>query len=265
MQLEWCTLLYPLLSCSAGPEAQATECGYFGGVCGSARHQHLKILSHAFGSDQMLELQRQLRPFLRDAAVFESVGELVSLANAHQKLRLRAELLDPHSRLRAGGGQGGEIDMGGEVLLARSLVGIGTCRIMAVRHESTAMATSELLVAGVTVVNDQQQAVCDRLGDLPDPILGEDGNFDALARFRMDAVAVEEFQFLGDRRQPGLAQAVIFQGDVELAGGAQNFYGEGVEEFVGEDDDGSFRAESANWAGRPSFRDLVVFLVLPTA
>src|ERR1017187_5120453 len=102
----------------------------------------------------MLELQRQLRPFLRDAAVFESVGELVSLANAHQKLRLRAEVLDPHSRLRAGGGERGEIDVGSEVLLARGLVGIGACRMMAVGHESTAMSTGELLVAGVTVVDD---------------------------------------------------------------------------------------------------------------
>ena len=72
-----------------------------------------------------------------------------------------------------------------------------------------------------------------------------DGHFDALACFRMDAVAVEEFQFFGERREPGFMQAIVFEREVEFAVRAENFHGEGVEEFVGEDDEGSFRRESA--------------------
>ena len=58
--------------------------------------------------------------------------------------------------------------------------------------------------------------------DLPDPILREDGHFDALTGFRMDAIAVEEFQFLGERREPGFAQAIVFQRDVKFAVSAEN-------------------------------------------
>ncbi len=85
--------------------------------------------------------------------------------------------------------------------------------------------------------------------DLPDPILREDGHFDALTRFGMDAVAVEEFQLFGERRKPGFVQAIVFERDVELAGSAENLDREGVEEFVGEDDQRSFGCESAMNAG----------------
>ena len=73
----------------------------------------------------MFELESHLHPFLREAAVFEGVGKLISLANAHQKLRLREELFDLHPGLLARSRERGEIDVGGEVLLAGSLVGIG--------------------------------------------------------------------------------------------------------------------------------------------
>ncbi len=85
--------------------------------------------------------------------------------------------------------------------------------------------------------------------DLPDPILREDGHFDALAGFGMDAVAVEEFEFFGERRKPGFVQAIVFERDVELAGSAENLDGKGIEEFVGEDDQRSFGCESATNAG----------------
>jgi len=70
-------------------------------------NQHLKILSHANRRDQVFELERHFRPFLREAAVFEGVGKLISLANAHQKLRLREELFDLHSGMLARRGERG--------------------------------------------------------------------------------------------------------------------------------------------------------------
>ena len=50
---------------------------------------------------------------------------------------------------------------------------------------------------------------------MPDPGLRGDGDFDAFvfsrafAGFGMDAVAVEEFQFFGVRREPDFVQAVV--------------------------------------------------------
>ena len=71
------------------------------------------------------------------------------------------------------------------------------------------------------------------------------GHFDALARFGMDAVAVEKFQFFGERREPGFAQAIVFERDVEFTLRAENFHGQSVEEFVGEDDEGNFGSQCA--------------------
>src|SRR5260221_11191369 len=51
----------------------------------------------------------------------------------------------------------------------------------------------------------------------------------------MNAVAVEEFQIFVQRREPGFGEAIVFECEVELAGGAENFHREGVKEFVGED------------------------------
>ena len=68
----------------------------------------------------------------------------------------------------------------------------------------------------------QQRAACDGARDLLDPILREGGHFDALAGFGMDAVAVEEFQLFGERREPGFAQAIVFERDVEFALRAEN-------------------------------------------
>ena len=42
----------------------------------------------------MLELEGYLRSFLRDAAIFEGIGKLILLSNAHQELRLGEELFD---------------------------------------------------------------------------------------------------------------------------------------------------------------------------
>ena len=73
----------------------------------------------------MFQLEGHFRSLLRDAAIFEGVGKLISLADAHQELRLREELFAPACRLARSRGEGSEIDVGGQVLLAGSLVGVG--------------------------------------------------------------------------------------------------------------------------------------------
>src|SRR5882762_533245 len=122
----------------------------------------------------MFQLERHLRPFLRDAAVFERVGKLISLANAHQELRLREEPFDLQTGLLACSGERGEIDVGGEVLLARGLVRVRTRRVMPIRHERSAVATRELFVARVPIVDDYKRAASDCVRDLSDPILREE-------------------------------------------------------------------------------------------
>src|SRR5258708_27182097 len=98
----------------------------------------------------MFELKRHLRQLLREPAVFECIGKLISLANAHQKLRLRKQFLDPHARSHAPSRKRGEVDVGGEVLLARRLVRIGASRVMPIRHERASVAPRKLVVALVT-------------------------------------------------------------------------------------------------------------------
>ena len=50
------------------------------------RQQYMKTFSHPRGRDQMLELERNLRALLWQTAFFEGVGELICLADSHQKL-----------------------------------------------------------------------------------------------------------------------------------------------------------------------------------
>ena len=47
-----------------------------------AGNQHLKILSHAGWGRQVFELESYLRSFLRNLAILEGVGKLISFANA---------------------------------------------------------------------------------------------------------------------------------------------------------------------------------------
>src|ERR1035438_2447614 len=104
----------------------------------------------------MFQLEGYFRTLLRDAAIFKRVGKLIFLPNPHQKLRLREQLFTAHAALPACTAERGEIDMGSQVLLARGLIRIGAGGVMAVRHERAAVTARELLVARVTVVNNNR-------------------------------------------------------------------------------------------------------------
>src|SRR4029077_12114975 len=97
----------------------------------------------------MFELEGDLCPFLRDAAVFEGIGKLVLLANTHEELRLREKLLEAHTGLLGCGGPRGGIDVGGEVWLAGSLVGVRAGGVMPIRHKRATVAPRKLFVARV--------------------------------------------------------------------------------------------------------------------
>ena len=88
----------------------------------------------------MFELQRHLGAFLGQAAFFEGVGKLIDLAGAHQELRLRAEFLRQHAVLFRGGGEGGEVYIGCDVLFAGSFVGASADRMLPKSFHCAAMA-----------------------------------------------------------------------------------------------------------------------------
>ena len=100
----------------------------------------------------------------------------------------------------------------------------------------TAMAPGKLLGAGVAVVYDDEQSAIDGGGDLAHVVLRAERSLDAFPGFRMNGVAIEEFQFSGRGWGPGFDEAVFARVDAEGALRAEDFDGEGVEEFVGEED-----------------------------
>src|ERR1700691_3740120 len=111
------------------------------------------------------------------------------------------------------------------------------------------MASGELLAARVAIVDDEQKAALDGVCGLRQPVLRGQGNFDALvviaSLLRMDAVAIEEFHLFVSRGKPDFDKVAVFECEMEFALLAQDFDGERVKEFVGEDDQGSFRRTGA--------------------
>src|SRR5271166_275069 len=101
------------------------------------------------------------------------------------------------------------------------------------------MASGKLLAARVAVVDDEQKAALDGVCGLRDPVLRGQRNFDALVCLGKDAMAIEEFELFGCGRQPDFGETAVLESDVKVALRAQNLYGKGVEEFVGEDDEWS--------------------------
>ena len=130
-------------------------------------------------------------------------------------------------------------------MLSGSLVWIEADRVLAVGHQRASMASGELFIAGVAVVDEQEETPVDGMGNLTDPGLRDHRGFNPFARLGMDTIAVEEFEFFGLGWKPDFSQAVVFEGEVEFALWAKDFDGKGVEEFVGEDDQGSVGGERA--------------------
>src|SRR5947209_3811422 len=117
------------------------------------RHQYVKTLPHAGGSDQMFELQSDLGALLWPAAFFEGIRELILLADSHQKLRLREQRLRLHAILPSRVSKRCKVDVCGEVLLSRRFVGSGAHRMFAKSDDCAPMTSGELLLARIAVVD----------------------------------------------------------------------------------------------------------------
>src|SRR5580698_9721132 len=189
----------------------------------------------------MLQLQRNLCVLLRQAALLERIGELVGLADSHQKLCLREQRLYLHALLFCGGSQRREVQVCRDVLLARRLIGVGGNRMLAVCGDRAAMTSGKLLGASVAVVNGDDKSPLDARGQARHEQVGEAGGFDPLSVSGMDAIAVEIFEVVSRGRYPGLSEAPVLFCDAQFALQAENFDRQGVEEFVGEDDEWAAR------------------------
>src|SRR6202021_1063864 len=196
--------------------------------------QHLEAFPPAGGGGEVLELERDFGALLGQAAVFEGVGKLGSFADAPQELRLRDQLLTLHALLIGGRGQCCEVYVGGDVLFTGGFVGVGADGMLSYRFKRTAMAPGKLLGAGVAVVYDDEQSAIDGGGDLAHVVLRAERSLDAFPGFRMNGVAIEEFQFSGRGWGPGFDEAVFARVDAEGALRAGDFDGGGAEEFFGQ-------------------------------
>src|SRR5580704_8502355 len=129
----------------------------------------------------------------------------------------------------------------GDVLLSRRLVGIRTYRVLPIGSDSTAMPARKLLLPSVSIVYGDHEPTLYRGGDLRHIALRDQGSFDSLSGFGINAVTVEKLHSFGRCGVPGFKQSSIFLRDAQLALRREHVNRERVKEFVGKNDDGDFK------------------------
>ena len=157
-----------------------------------------------------------------------------------QRLRLHAVFF----RRR---GESGKVHVCGEVLLARSFVGIGRGGVLTICHQRPAMAAGELFLTGVAVVDRDDHTLAHGRSQARHVTVRQQWNFDALSWLGMHSVAIEKRQFFRGWRNPGLDETAVLRGDAERSLLAENLHRKGVEEFVGENDDGNLSARARSF------------------
>jgi hypothetical protein len=154
---------------------------------------------------------------------------------------LRNKLLGLHSLLCSGSGQRREVHVCGDILLARRLVWIRADRVLANGFQCSAMTSGELLLASVTIVDGNDESSLQSVSHRVHILLCEERHFDPLPYFRMHGIAVKKFKLLRRRRCPSLDEASAAHVYAKRSWRADNLDGQGIEEFVGEDDRGNVR------------------------
>ena len=160
--------------------------------------EDVEDLADAGGGDEVFELEGELGTFLREAAIFEGVGEIVGLADAHEEFGLGDESVVAQS-----GGLGlvaecGEVYVGGDVLIAGSRVGIGRGGVLAIGHYGVEVASGELFFAGVSIVDEYAvaAAILEDGGDAAHPVLGDKGRFDTTSFGWRDGIVFDVGELL---------------------------------------------------------------------
>jgi len=224
-------------------------------AAGSSRlHQHPKGASEVVGMGEGLKLPDLFRGELRECFLFLRDG---FLEDAGKELRLRAKLFGAQAGGFAGGLDGAEIDMGGEVLAA----GIGqeiVCDVVLVIGAQGAFLAGgrKLFFGGIAVVDGQHFSVSERGGGFAPPGFG--------SRTGFNDVAVGENLEQGRRKVRGHKASITHDGNfrpdeifaIERDAVFEPFFfcgvpaeavdGKGVEKLVAEDDGPGKRISSMN-------------------
>lgn len=87
-------------------------------------NEGVKALAHGFRQDEMVDLQGDFGALLRKAAGLEGVGKLGLLTDTEEQLRLGDEAERLEATRFCHVLKGGEVNVGGDVLLAGGFVGI---------------------------------------------------------------------------------------------------------------------------------------------
>src|ERR1019366_6958428 len=167
----------------------------------------------------MLQLQRHLGALLREFAILKCVRELRLLSNADQKLRLCEQCHRLESALQASRAYRREVYVGGDVLLAWGFVRRRAGGVLTVTHDSVAMASRQLLLTGIAVVDHDQEAspafkdLCSSLHHLQ----CHQRRFYAFAFFRTNTVAIEEFDFCQGWPIESLHEFAVLQANSQRA------------------------------------------------
>src|SRR5262245_45297519 len=128
-----------------------------GSVDSFADREHFEQLSHLRRRKQLLRLRRDRRVDQRILDV--RLGEHLGDSAVAEKLRLRGVAQYLGAGLARRGGEGAEVDMRGDVLVARprERVGMGAMAVMAHQRAGRALRVV-VLVAREAIVDDQDQA-----------------------------------------------------------------------------------------------------------
>src|ERR1700686_258851 len=100
--------------------------------------------------------------------------------------------------------------------------------------QRSAMAPGELFLASVPVVNHDCESAL-QFSPRAHESLRLQRNFDTLPGFRMDGVAIEEFEFFGRRRRPGFHKTAILRADAKRSLRTHNLDRHGIKELIGKD------------------------------
>src|SRR5258708_793036 len=102
--------------------------------------------------------------------------------------------------------------------------------------QRSAMASSKLFLAGVAIVDGEEESPVDVAEDLIGGLLSRQGDFESLSGLGMNGISVEIFQLFGRRRRPGFDEVAFAGVYAKGALRTQDFDRQCIEEFVGEED-----------------------------
>jgi len=182
---------------------------------------------------------------------FESGGEVIGLTGAEQETAHGFERAGAETEGEGGGFEIGKRHVGGDVAQARIGEHIFEGAVVVIAHESAA-GGAEKLAGGVAVVDGEKGSAMQRGGHLSECGFEADGEFEPVLVVVRSEVGAQGFE-VGEPLRRGLGsfdelEGIAIAGDEHEMGfgaaQADGVDGEGVEEFIREDDAGERGGQS---------------------